>query len=483
MEPQSPSAEQQTESSPLLGRDEMNLAEFPISLLADRVPKGQKTLYFEDRHGRLTVTGSDAYGLPTATDTDVIIALLYLTKIRNAFEPGPVSFSRYEIIRLLNWEDEAWYYKRLWTSFKRWSGVLLVYDKCWWNNELKCYTDVAMHIIEDVEIVGNAARGVARLGGRDGSRLSSFKWNDKFIESCRADNLRELNLDEYFSLRSAISKRLYRFLGKRFYRKPDWTFDLDEIAFERIGLSRNYADAFKIREKLRPAIGELEATGFLRPLGQDDRYSRVDRGRWTIRLVRGSRVRRSGESEDIVRRAAEPAPVAADSPLVRQLTARGVTEPVARKLVAGYDAARIERQIEAFDWRVETNNKYVQTNPPGFLLRAIEGPYSIPKGFVSKDDRERQAEARRQADRRAAEDRRRKRAEAAEEKAERKRAAAYWAALTAEGRAEVDAASIAAADPVSLAAEAGPLKGAMQRARREEYIRRLLADRGRSGGA
>jgi hypothetical protein len=34
----------------LMGRDEMNLAEFPIALLADRAPKGQKT---EAWHPRL----------------------------------------------------------------------------------------------------------------------------------------------------------------------------------------------------------------------------------------------------------------------------------------------------------------------------------------------------------------------------------------------------------------------------------------------
>src|SRR5881275_3165232 len=79
-----------------IGRDEMNLAEFPIALLADRAQAGQKTLYFEDEHGRLTVTGSDAYGLPTAIDTDVIVALLYLTKQRNNFTDVKVNFSRYE---------------------------------------------------------------------------------------------------------------------------------------------------------------------------------------------------------------------------------------------------------------------------------------------------------------------------------------------------------------------------------------------------
>ena len=43
-----------------VGRDELNLAEFPIALLAERVPPGLKTITFEDRHGTLTVTGSDA---------------------------------------------------------------------------------------------------------------------------------------------------------------------------------------------------------------------------------------------------------------------------------------------------------------------------------------------------------------------------------------------------------------------------------------
>ena len=32
----------------LLGRDEMNLAEFPITLLTDRVPKDQKEAVYQD---------------------------------------------------------------------------------------------------------------------------------------------------------------------------------------------------------------------------------------------------------------------------------------------------------------------------------------------------------------------------------------------------------------------------------------------------
>jgi hypothetical protein len=74
----------QTESSTeLIGRDEMNLAEFPITLLSDRPPRDQKTLCYEDANGKLLITGSDAYGLPTAADADVIVALMQITKNKN----------------------------------------------------------------------------------------------------------------------------------------------------------------------------------------------------------------------------------------------------------------------------------------------------------------------------------------------------------------------------------------------------------------
>jgi len=112
----------------LIGRDEMNLAEFPIAILGTGRPKkaspdhqhqAPKTIYFEDKHGRLTVTASDEYGLPTAADTDVIVALMYLTKLRNNFKDVKVNFSRYELIKLLNWQDDGESYRRLDLSFNR----------------------------------------------------------------------------------------------------------------------------------------------------------------------------------------------------------------------------------------------------------------------------------------------------------------------------------------------------------------------------
>ena len=122
-----------------VGKDEMNLAEFPITILTHRAPEGVKTLRYQDQHGQLTVTGSDALGLPTAIDADVIVALIELTKKRNNFTEQTVNFTRYELIRLMGWANVGTSYDRVEESLNRWAGVLLMYDGCWWNNQSKTY--------------------------------------------------------------------------------------------------------------------------------------------------------------------------------------------------------------------------------------------------------------------------------------------------------------------------------------------------------
>lgn len=476
-----PTAPESVPSPRLIGRDEMNLAEFPMALLADRVPRGQKTLHFEDQHGRLTVTGSDAYGLPTAADADVIVALIYLTKLRTEFQDIKVNFSRYELIKLLGWPDEGGSYKRLDLSFNRWAGVLLVFDKCWWNNKLKRYCDAKFHIIESVEIVDGDTRRSAHVGGQNGLPLSSFTWSRKFIESCQANNIRRLDLEEYFSLKSAISKRLYRFLGKRFHLRGEWTFDLNEIAFERVGLSRGYqSNAGKIKEKLRPAIAELEAIGFLQPLSREERYGRIDRGRWTIRLDQRSSALASPPPS--LPAATEPEP----SGLVAALIERGVTRATAAGLVERHPAARIAHKLEVFDWLTAQQDKRVARSPAGYLVTSVEQDYADPKGFVPNAEREQRAAAQRARERDAAEAQRQERERDARERAKQQRDVAYWNALTEAERDALDAASRAQADPETLALEArsDPMARRIgQYLRRSVYIRQLLDRRDAAAAA
>src|SRR5271156_6067552 len=78
-----------------IGKDEMNLAEFPMTSLSDKPVTGETSLRFEDqifddRKKKLItrkriIEGSKEYGLPTATDDAVILALIRLTQLKNGF--------------------------------------------------------------------------------------------------------------------------------------------------------------------------------------------------------------------------------------------------------------------------------------------------------------------------------------------------------------------------------------------------------------
>jgi Replication initiator protein A len=434
-----------------VGRDEMNLAEYPITLLTERVPPGIKTLVFEDRHGTLTVSGSDAYGLPAAPDSDVIVALIQLTKLRNDFIDPAVEFTRYELLKLLGWPDDGRHYRRLSESLHRWVGVTLKYDGCWWDNRRKRRVSASFHILEEVVLPDEDDPGV----------VSSFTWGKKFFRSCRDGNLKRLDIDTYFALKSALSKQLYRFLDKRFYLRPDWTYDLRELAFEHVGMSRKYAPR-KIKQELNHALKELEGIGFLEPMTAAERYSKTGRGAWNIRFVR--KLPPPAETKP-----PEPEPTG----LEKELVERGVTRSVAAELVRDFPADRLRRQVEVVDWLRETKPKRIK-DLGAYLAEAIRKDFAPPAGFRSQAER---AEA--EATARAEQDRQEQARQAtARAQEERDQVQAYWEALPAERRSALEAAALAEADPAARAAyetaTAPQVKKMFRAGLRDAHLRRLL---------
>ncbi|MBV8609855.1 MAG: hypothetical protein JO034_20650 [Singulisphaera sp.] len=297
--------------------------------------------------------------------------------------------------------------------------------------------------------------------------MSSFTWGRKFFESCRAGNLKALDLGVYFSLRSAVSKQMYRFLDKRFYVRRDWIFDLREFALEHVGLARTYGNAGKLKAKLQPALEELEAIGFLEPMTAAERYSKTGRGAWNIRLVR--KLQAPAEAKPAETKPAEPEPTG----LERELIARGVTRSVAAELVRDFPEDRIRCQVEVVDWLQETKPKRIK-DLGAYLAQAIREDYAAPAGFESQAERA----AREAADRAAHEREVEAREAKAREREERDRVRAYWEALPPERRAALDAEALAGADPADRAAYAAatapPVRRMLQAGLRDAHLRRLL---------
>lgn len=425
------------------GRDEMNLAEFPIASLADRMPKDVKTLVFEDEMEdpvtrepvvrRLTISGSDRYGLPTAVDDEVIVALIQVTR-RAGFESPTVYFSRYELLRILGWEDEGKNYGRIETAINRWCGVTLYWDNAWWDKEEQAWVNVKFGILDNAVVLDRRRYDRKRKLGQVPLALSSFKWNEVIFRSFQAGNLKHLDMELFRSLRSSVAKRLYRFLDKRFWHRQRWEFDLHQFAFDKIGLSRSYAkNAAKIREKLAAGIEELEASGYLETLPANERYVQLGKGHWKVVFVR--RDAKAHPQQTVSR---EPV-----NELEQELISRGVGKKVAGELVRQFDATRIVEKIELHDWLLAKKDERIAKNPAGYLATAIREDYPLPKGFKTK--------AKREAERAALEEKKRKRdaAEAAEnakreaEDAARNQALAeYLAGLTEGERKEFEAKAI-----------------------------------------
>jgi len=426
------------------GRDEMNLAEYPIALLADRAPDGLKTIVYHDKEETLTITGSDLLGLPTALDVDVIIGLLHLTKAKSNFQDVRVHFTRYELLQLLGWPNRGYYYARLAESLNRWVGVTLIYKKSWWDNETRTKGNYSFHILESATVIDQEQRRGCQAQ-QIPLPLSSVCWSREFFKSFQANNIKKLDLNLYFSLKSAVSKQLYRFLDKRFYKRAEWTFDLRALACEHVGMSRNY-ECWRLKQKIQPAIDELTEAGFLKAMSSEKRFKRVGVGQWTITLARAVAGPARGTLEETSQ---EEALIEEASPLEAELVSRGVSPKVAKGLVEKYPEERVQLQIEQADWVKKKGARKI-ADFGAYLTQAVRDDYARPAGFVSKAEKAERQKAELERRRREQAETRRKQALAKRREEERAKVRAYWDRLSEQEREAFRAEALANADPEQL---------------------------------
>jgi len=132
------------------------------------------------------------------------------------------------------------------------------------------------------------------------------------------------------------------------------------------------------------------------------------------------------------------------TPLEEELIGRGITPVMATGLVRDHGEEKVRAQLEHLDWLVEKKPGKVD-DPAAWLVSAVRNGHAAPKGFVSKADRDRQAEAKRQAARAAAAERRRTRTEETRQEERRREEDAYWSKLTPAGQAALEARALAEA--------------------------------------
>lgn len=428
-------------SRPLLealkvGRDELNLAEFPIAPVADRFLDGSKTVVFRDEvwdtavkrmlPRELAVSGSDRYGLPTAKDDDILLACIQLASL-DGFRSREVRFSRYELLKLLRWDDTTRNYRRLSVSLRRWKGVTIYSDRAFYDHGHKSWVNRDFGVIDNLYVYERE-----RTGDNAKATHSWLVWNEVVYESFRAGYLKTLDWDLYCRLKDPVAKRLYRFLDKRFYREGNLTIDLHELAFNKVRVSRSYNTA-QIKRALTNGIRELECLWELCAVPPEKRFRKVAPGRWEALFERKRKTTTQAKS---------PKP---NNELERMLCERGVSAKVARDLARDEPEARIRSTIELFDW-YKTQG---QAKGAGFLVAGIRStePFTQPAAMTVNKRPERITHRSSSCDGSLQETRDFGRAQAAD--AERKRHQtfeAFWSKLDETQRTSFESEALAATD-------------------------------------
>jgi hypothetical protein len=227
---------------------------------------------------RVTLTSTARDGLPTPADEHVILALLYVAKHSHNFAEPTVRFAPSQLFDIMGWAANGRSYTRLRDVLRRLKSLTIRYENAWWDIVGRGYEEeVATGIISAYRI----ARQVSGPRTAATALESWVTWTQQFHESLQNGNIKRLDLDVFFDLKTPTAQRLYRFLDKRFYTSPVVTMDLVELACGHVGLT-DAGNVALLKRRLAPAIAELEEIGFIVKADAAQRFQKVKAGVWRI---------------------------------------------------------------------------------------------------------------------------------------------------------------------------------------------------------
>lgn len=363
------------------GRDEMNLAEFPLAALG-RPRDGDNSFSYEGyitdvdglRHlQRWTVHGAGGIGLPTEFDERVLVALMAISG-HQGFKKRKVSFSIYRILQIMGIDRSAKAYESIERSLKRLFGVTIFAEGSFWDNSEKVWVKFksGFRILDKFWLASREPDVAVRTAeGVQGY----FVWSEDIWRSFQAGYLKSLDLDVYYGLNLPLARRLYRFLDKRMAYQDRYQIDVFDLA-GRLGMAQ-YPYPSNVIRKLQPSIDELIAHGFLlrSEVVKVRGYTRLAFWRQATgtRLLESLPLTTGGEGEQ----AAQPDE---KSDLLAALTKVGLSERVASELVGRFERQRIQEKLDYLLWSQESLPKSIRS-PSGWLRRAIEDDWQAPEGY------------------------------------------------------------------------------------------------------
>lgn len=366
-----------------LDKEEMNTVEFPMALLARRIPEKLqrlKTLEFKDsiedsstgkRVARtLTISANATSSLPNYWDQDALVALKCYTNRIHRWKSEVVPLTLYAVLKIMRLNPDGPNCLRLAKSLDNWQGLRYHYSH--WRIGDRWHHPKAFGIIQDYDLTR-----LKQKGRYQPEFPQVFSWSRIFFDSMRDSHTKPFDADFYFGLSSPTARRFYNFADKRLYGQKFYSKQVSIFAPEKMGFTRGQKPS-KYKKLLESAYDELVGKRFLADLSPEKRFSYRNDGQLHISFARGP-----GQKD----RSRICVPAQFDFlPHEKALIERGCTASNAGKLrELGVPKAQMELVAEWFDW--EITRKTDIPNPGGWIYTACKENWKPPKNFKSSSQK------------------------------------------------------------------------------------------------
>jgi Replication initiator protein A/DnaA N-terminal domain len=337
-------------------RVESNLEEYPLFAVKTRNRTENQLVFERRRQGeggtelvqRWEVEPPAKLGMPGPFDQDVYLAVLQLLELRGGMpRNGQVNFSLYELRDILGWSVSGNTYEKIRQSLRRISSTTL-------TSENAFYSKAEERFLSDTFQIWSVHFSRTRQGTATRER-HTLRFHPIFIRNYVAQYLKGLDPEFYWSLPSALAKRLYRLIDHQRNGGLRWQTDLSSLR-QQVPLS-NYSYPSEIKRVLKPAHEELRKRGFLAGV--------VFAGKTQVSYEISPEFARRQKAREL---SGDPGELFA----IERLVSEGLRGDVARDLVARHGSERCLRYTDALESQRGIRSR------PGWLRRAIEHGYELP---------------------------------------------------------------------------------------------------------
>ena len=316
-----------------------------------RTPDGQRL------EQSVKVVAGREYGMPGPVDRDVHVGIMKLVHRAGGLPPdGVVSFSLYELLKVLGKNRGGNNYEKVRESLDRVADCVIHAKNAFYDNETEQFrthrfTPWSVHF-------ASTRRGQGRSTERH-----VLKFHEILVRSYNSGYLKTLDTDFFFSLKSPMAKSLYQLVDAKRRGKLSWTVGVQQLR-QLIPMPESYRYDSKIREKVEPGLKELERRGFLE--GADCEQ----RGEDQVICFRISRAFVEARERPQVSLSTRERGVA------DALMRHGVAAPKAEMLVSEHGATHCRRYLDALPHQTGV------MKPAGWLVKYIENawPVTLPHG-------------------------------------------------------------------------------------------------------